>query len=101
GAGRFFVLRLSAAGFEGTRSCLSAPIRNSLTKPLCTTSSSHFESSEVKLDGGALLHRAEAPASTGQKLSEDIEMQKVEIALGSNTLSIECGKVAKQADGSA
>ena len=28
-------------------------------------------------------------------------MQKVEIALGSNTLSIECGKVAKQADGSA
>ena len=28
-------------------------------------------------------------------------MQKVEIALGSNTLSIECGKVAKQANGSA
>ena len=28
-------------------------------------------------------------------------MQKVEIALGANTLSIECGKVAKQANGSA
>jgi polyribonucleotide nucleotidyltransferase len=28
-------------------------------------------------------------------------MQRVEIALGSNTLSIECGKVAKQANGSA
>jgi polyribonucleotide nucleotidyltransferase len=32
---------------------------------------------------------------------EDIEMQRVEIALGSTTLSIECGKVAKQANGSA
>ena len=28
-------------------------------------------------------------------------MQRIEIALGSNTLSIECGKVAKQANGSA
>jgi polyribonucleotide nucleotidyltransferase len=55
----------------------------------------------VKLDGGALLHGADALASIVQELSEDIEMQKVEIALGANTLSIECGKVAKQANGSA
>jgi polyribonucleotide nucleotidyltransferase len=30
-----------------------------------------------------------------------MEMQRIEIALGVNTLSIECGKVAKQANGSA